>query len=59
MRENICKDLEALGIKIDTAKNKVRGKEVDVAADDSKVRILIIPTNEELVIARDTFALVK
>lgn len=59
VRENICKDLEALGIKMDAAKNKVRGKEVDVAADDSKIRIFIIPTNEELVIARDTYGLAK
>jgi len=59
VRENICKDLEALGIKMDAAKNKVRGKEVDVAADDSKVRIFIIPTNEELVIARDTYGLAQ
>jgi acetate kinase len=44
---------------MDAAKNKVRGKEVDVAADDSKVRIFIIPTNEELVIARDTLGLSK
>jgi len=59
VRENICKDLEALGIKMDAPKNKVRGKEVDVAADDSKIRIFIIPTNEELVIARDTYGLAK
>lgn len=59
VRENICKDLEALGIKMDPAKNKVRGKEVDVATADSKVRIFIIPTNEELVIARDTYGLAK
>ncbi|QGT99083.1 Acetate kinase [Candidatus Syntrophocurvum alkaliphilum] len=59
IRENICKDLEFLGIKMDTEKNKVRGKEVDVATEDSKVRILVIPTNEELVIARDTYNLSK
>ncbi|NSW84028.1 MAG: acetate kinase [Syntrophothermus sp.] len=59
MRENICKDLDYLGIKLDPEKNKVRGKEVDVAADDSKVRIFVIPTNEELVIARDTYQLAK
>jgi acetate kinase len=59
VRENICKDLESLGIKMDTAKNKVRGKQVDVATADSKVRIFIIPTNEELVIARDTYGLAK
>jgi len=59
IRENICKDLDFLGIKLDPEKNKVRGKEVDVAADDSKVRIFVIPTNEELVIARDTYQLAK
>jgi acetate kinase len=58
-REEICKDLEALGIKMDPAKNKVRGKEVDVSADGSPVRIFLIPTNEELVIARDTYELSK
>lgn len=59
MRENICKDLECLGIKMDNAKNNVRGKEVDVAAADSNVKIFVIPTNEELVIARDTLNLAK
>lgn len=59
VRENVCKDLDYLGIKMDVEKNKVRGKEVDVATDDSRVRIFIIPTNEELVIARDTFNLAK
>ncbi len=58
-REEICKDLDALGIIMDTAKNKVRGKEVDVSTPDSKVKIFLIPTNEELVIARDTFNLSK
>ncbi len=59
IRENICADLDYLGIKMDVEKNKVRGKEVDVAAADSKVRIFIIPTNEELVIARDTYRLAQ
>jgi len=59
IRENICKDLDYLGIKMDVEKNKVRGKEVDVAAADSKVKIFVIPTNEELVIARDTYRLSK
>ncbi|HWP98516.1 MAG TPA: acetate kinase [Syntrophomonadaceae bacterium] len=59
IRENICKDLDYLGIKMDAAKNNVRGKQVDVATEDSKVRIFIIPTNEELVIARDTYSLAK
>ncbi|MDD3268771.1 MAG: acetate kinase [Syntrophomonadaceae bacterium] len=59
IRENICKDLDFLGIKMDVEKNKVRGKEVDVSAPDSKIKIFIIPTNEELVIARDTYGLAK
>jgi acetate kinase len=59
IRRHICEDLDALGIKMDPEKNKVRGKAVDVAADDSKVRIFIIPTNEELVIARDTYRLAQ
>lgn len=59
IRENVCKNLEALGIDIDVDKNKVRGKAVDVSKDGSKVRIFIIPTNEELVIARDTYGLAK
>lgn len=57
VREEVCKDLDYLGIKLDPEKNKVRGKEVDVATEDSKVRIFVIPTNEELVIARDTLKL--
>lgn len=59
MREDICEGLEGLGIAIDKEKNNVRGKETVVSTDDSKVKILVIPTNEELVIARDTAALAK
>lgn len=59
VREKICANLDYLGVKMDTEKNKVRGKEVDVATEDSKVRIFVIPTNEELVIARDTYGLAK
>lgn len=58
-RENICQELDYLGIKMDTNKNNVRGKEVEVSAEDSKVKIFVIPTNEELVIARDTFRLAQ
>lgn len=53
-REEICKGLEFMGIKIDKQKNNTRGKAVDVSADGSKVRVLVIPTDEELMIARDT-----
>lgn len=58
-REAIASNLEYLGIYLDKAKNKVRGKEAVVSTDDSKVKILVVPTNEELMIARDTLALVK
>ncbi|MDR3090879.1 MAG: acetate kinase [Clostridiales bacterium] len=57
-RAAICGYLGFLGLKIDADKNSVRGREIDFAAADSKARALVIPTNEELVIARDTKALV-
>ena len=53
-RANICKGLEFLGIEIDDAKNNVRGKATEVSKDGAKVKVFVIPTNEELVIARDT-----
>ena len=59
MREHICQGLEYMGVKMDPEKNKVRGKEADVSAEGSKVKIFIIPTNEELMIAMDTAALCK
>ena len=58
-REAICKNLGVLGIEMDTEKNKVRGKETDASALGSRGKVLIIPTNEELVIARDTVSIVK
>ncbi len=54
IRKRILSGLEGLGIKIDDEKNKIRGQEIDISTPDSKVRVLIIPTNEELTIARDT-----
>lgn len=51
--------LEFMGIKIDPEKNKLRGKEIDISAWDAAVRTLVIPTNEELMIALDTAALAK
>ena len=59
VRDVICSELGNLGIKLDLVKNKVRGKEAIISRSDSKVAILLIPTNEELVIARDTYELVK
>ncbi len=58
MRELICNEMGNLGIKLDLVKNKVRGKETIISMDDSKVKILLVPTNEELMIARDTLKLV-
>ncbi|SHH09212.1 acetate/propionate family kinase [Tepidibacter thalassicus] len=59
IREQVCKGLEGIGIKIDTEKNKVRGEERIISTEDSKVKVLIVPTNEELMIARETAELVK
>lgn len=59
MRETICSGLEGIGIEIDTEKNKVRGEERVISTDSSKVKVLIVPTNEELMIARETSELVK
>lgn len=56
-RSLICKGLDFMGIELDEEKNKTRGKEAFVNAENSKVKIMVIPTNEELVIARDTKAL--
>ena len=55
----IASNLEVLGVKMDAEANKVRGKETVISAADSKVKVLLVPTNEELMIARDTLALVK
>ncbi|MGM9570643.1 MAG: acetate/propionate family kinase [bacterium] len=54
MRAKICEGLEFMGIKIDAEKNNIRGKEREINTDDAKVKVLLIPTNEELMIARDT-----
>ncbi|MDR1271642.1 MAG: acetate kinase [Clostridiales Family XIII bacterium] len=58
-RAAICEGIEGVGIKLDHERNNVRGKEAVISADDSKVALLLIPTNEELVIARDTYELTK
>ncbi|MDK2563148.1 acetate kinase [Romboutsia sedimentorum] len=59
MRADIASNMEFLGMKLDKEANNVRGKERVISTEDSNVKILLIPTNEELVIARDTLALVK
>lgn len=59
IREDICKYLEFMGVKIDKEKNKARGEAALISADDSKIKIFMIPTNEELMIARETLRLTK
>jgi len=54
MRDIICNDLGNLGVKLDLVKNRIRGKEAIISRDDSPVKVILIPTNEELMIARDT-----
>ncbi|NME72328.1 acetate/propionate family kinase [Flammeovirga aprica] len=59
-RKEILKGLEGLGIKLDPAKNEATmGEEAVISADDSPVRVAVIPTNEEVMIARDTYNLAK
>lgn len=59
LRSFVCKQLAYLGITIDEEKNKLRGETVEISTPDSKVRVFVIPTNEELVIARDTEEIVS
>ena len=58
-RLDIASGLEFMGVKMDAEANNVRGKETVISAADSKVKVLLIPTNEELMIATDTAAIVK
>ncbi len=58
-RERICKYLECFGVRLDKEKNLIRGEEAKISAEDSKVGIYIVPTNEELVIAQDAYKLTK
>ncbi len=59
MRDKICNGLEYLGTRIDPERNKVRGKAQEISVKRANVKIFVIPTNEELVIARDTFNICK
>ena len=58
VRKKICDRLGFLGITIDDAKNAIRGEEVIISTPDSKVKVMVIPTNEELAICRETVALI-
>ena len=60
VREAACSNMEYFGIKIDYALNKtIRGKLQKISTPDSKVEVWVVPTNEELLIARDTLALIS
>ncbi|MBR2098204.1 MAG: acetate kinase [Firmicutes bacterium] len=58
MRKAICEGMENLGIELCDERNNVRGKDTVISKDSSKVKILLIPTNEELMIAKDTYEIV-
>ena len=58
-RASVCEGLEFMGVKLDPARNQVRGEEALISADDSRVKVWVIPTNEELMIAQDTAELCK
>ena len=60
IREVVCQDMEFMGIKLDVEKNnQIHGEEAIISTPDSKVKVVVIPTDEELMIASDTMALVK
>ncbi len=59
LREDICANFNYMGIKIDPVPNNVRGEEIRISTDDSKVGVYVIPTNEELAIARDTIRIIN
>lgn len=59
VRAMVCEGLEYMGVELDATSNDVRGKEAVISASSSKVKVLLIPTNEELMIAIDTAALAK
>ena len=58
MREDVCRNMEYMGVKLDVEKNKtIRGEEAIISTPDSKVTVCVIPTDEELMIATDTMNL--
>ena len=58
-REEVCENMEYLGIKIDKDVNNFKGELKKISTPDSKVEVWVIPTNEELLIARDTLAMIQ
>ncbi|MCD7773263.1 MAG: acetate kinase [Ruminococcus sp.] len=59
VRADVCADMDVFGIKIDESVNDCKGKLVKISTEDSKVEVWVIPTNEELLIARDTLELIS
>ena len=59
VRKQICESLSFLGVKVDEDRNNYRGKEVEISTSNSKVKVFVVPTNEELMIARDTMEVVS
>ena len=59
IRKGICKNLKFMGIEIDDEKNSVKGEETQISSNNSKIPVWVVPTNEELVIARDTLRLIS
>ena len=58
-RQRICEYLKCIGVEINNEDNKVKGHEKKISSNDSKVDVWVIPTNEELMIARDTMNLIQ
>ena len=54
IRKGICENLKFMGVEIDEKANDVRGEEVEISSANSKIKVYVIPTDEELMIARDT-----
>ena len=59
IRKGICEKLEFMGVKVDVDANNMRGEEKEISTPDSKIKVYVIPTNEELMIAKETERLVK
>ena len=59
LRKEVCGNLGFIGVAVDDEKNALRGREVKISTDDSRVNVYVIPTNEELVIARDTLEIIS
>ena len=55
VREDVCKGLKVLGVEISEEKNNVRGKEQEISTPESKIAVWVLPTNEEVMLARDAY----